>query len=346
MTENERQLREWIRAVGGGPGSIALRDLEAALACTRAEALEEAAQVCDVRAAEGRGLGERIGPTFIEGDAKSIRALAGDTPPASIPVERVREVLVALRDHPTSSDCSTASEAARRLGVPLDGAGGVDTRVAHLLRAQQRASAPVEQYAWRQRPLHLLRRPEPGVTMTEREMVEEFHKAMGLPARTTPTMPTREEALLRGRLKWEEFQDWLEAAGLCIMAGGIHLVAGAVPDPARMAHENADMRVLSLGDDVQWGHPPEAFAEVMRANMSKLGDDGKPVLREDGKVMKGPNYRPPDVAGVLERAVSEQPCECGHHRGWHHLGKKRACVKKLDDGNMCPCKQWNPAEAP
>lgn len=39
-----------------------------------------------------------------------------------------------------------------------------------------------------------------------------------------------------------------------------------------------------------------AFAEVHRSNMSKLGDDGKPVKRIDGKVLKGPSYTPPNLA--------------------------------------------------
>ena len=41
------------------------------------------------------------------------------------------------------------------------------------------------------------------------------------------------------------------------------------------------------------------LAEVQRSNMSKLGPDGRPVYREDGKVLKGPGYVPPDVAGAL-----------------------------------------------
>lgn len=45
----------------------------------------------------------------------------------------------------------------------------------------------------------------------------------------------------------------------------------------------------------------DAFARVHLSNMSKLGEDGKPVLREDGKVAKGPNYRPPFLAPVVER---------------------------------------------
>ena len=43
------------------------------------------------------------------------------------------------------------------------------------------------------------------------------------------------------------------------------------------------------------------LAEVQRSNMSKLGADGKPVYREDGKVLKGPGYFAPDVAEVLRR---------------------------------------------
>ena len=43
------------------------------------------------------------------------------------------------------------------------------------------------------------------------------------------------------------------------------------------------------------------LAEVQRSNMSKLGADGRPVYRQDGKVLKGPGYLPPDVAAVLAR---------------------------------------------
>jgi len=42
-----------------------------------------------------------------------------------------------------------------------------------------------------------------------------------------------------------------------------------------------------------------AFAEVQASNMSKLGEDGKPILREDGKILKGPNFRPPNLAQFL-----------------------------------------------
>ena len=44
----------------------------------------------------------------------------------------------------------------------------------------------------------------------------------------------------------------------------------------------------------------EVFNEIQRSNMSKLGEDGKPIYREDGKVLKGPNYFKPNIAEILE----------------------------------------------
>ena len=45
----------------------------------------------------------------------------------------------------------------------------------------------------------------------------------------------------------------------------------------------------------------EVFDEIQRSNMSKLGADGEPIYREDGKVMKGPNYFKPDIAKILRQ---------------------------------------------
>ena len=47
----------------------------------------------------------------------------------------------------------------------------------------------------------------------------------------------------------------------------------------------------------------EVFNEIQRSNMSKLGADGKPIYREDGKVLKGPNYFEPDIASILKEDV-------------------------------------------
>jgi predicted HAD superfamily Cof-like phosphohydrolase len=44
----------------------------------------------------------------------------------------------------------------------------------------------------------------------------------------------------------------------------------------------------------------DVFNEIQASNMSKLGDDGKPVLREDGKILKGPQYFRPDLTKFIE----------------------------------------------
>lgn len=62
------------------------------------------------------------------------------------------------------------------------------------------------------------------------------------------------------------------------------------------------MVYLAYGTAAEYGIDLDAvLAEVHRANMSKLGPDGRPALREDGKVLKGDCYRPPQVADVLRR---------------------------------------------
>jgi predicted HAD superfamily Cof-like phosphohydrolase len=45
----------------------------------------------------------------------------------------------------------------------------------------------------------------------------------------------------------------------------------------------------------------EVFEEIQRSNMSKLGEDGLPILREDGKILKGNNYSKPDIKSILEQ---------------------------------------------
>lgn len=160
--------------------------------------------------------------------------------------------------------------------------------------------------------------------MTEREMVEQFHTAMGLPVRTTPTMPSEAERVMRCRLLLEETLEYIRASGCVVKFLGdgrmtaVSMPEAGTPDLAAMAQECADVLYVANGSMLTMGVPSEVFAEVHRANMSKLGDDGEPVLREDGKVMKGPNYRPPDVSGVLARAVDGAWCT--------------ACRRAMQDG--------------
>ena len=119
--------------------------------------------------------------------------------------------------------------------------------------------------------------------------VQAFHTAFGLGYSQTPLATLGvDKNNLRFRLMDEENKEYLEAA----MAGDLVEVADAL----------GDMLYILCGTIIEHGLQDkieEVFAEIKRSNMSKLGADGKPIYREDGKVMKGPNYSPPDLAGVL-----------------------------------------------
>lgn len=67
-------------------------------------------------------------------------------------------------------------------------------------------------------------------------------------------------------------------------------------DKKKLTKELADVLYVTIGYAVTFGLPlKEVFAEVHKSNMSKLGPDGKPIYREDGKVLKGPDYKEPDL---------------------------------------------------
>jgi len=94
-------------------------------------------------------------------------------------------------------------------------------------------------------------------------------------------------AVARWRLLNEETRELAEA-----VSGG---------SLAEIAHELADVVYVAYGTALAYGIDLDAvLAEVHRANMTKLGADGRPVVR-DGKVVKGPMFRPADVAAVLDR---------------------------------------------
>jgi len=64
------------------------------------------------------------------------------------------------------------------------------------------------------------------------------------------------------------------------------------------------MAILFCGTILEHGMQhkiEEVFEEIQRSNMSKLGADGKPIYREDGKVLKGPNYFKPDIQAILDK---------------------------------------------
>jgi predicted HAD superfamily Cof-like phosphohydrolase len=128
------------------------------------------------------------------------------------------------------------------------------------------------------------------LTLTEAtEHVRAFHDAFGIPNSANPRGAIGDrDALLRYKLIREENEEYLEAA----LRGDLVEVADAL----------GDILYILCGTLLKHGleHKiDEVFREIQRSNMSKLGADGKPIYRDDGKVMKGPGYFPPDIARIL-----------------------------------------------
>ena len=90
----------------------------------------------------------------------------------------------------------------------------------------------------------------------------------------------------------EEFKEFLEADGMMFMHG--HNVQ------CETLKELADLVYVcyQYAENMNW-FLDEALNRIHLSNMSKLGEDGKPILRKDGKVLKGPNYKPPDLSDLI-----------------------------------------------
>jgi len=135
--------------------------------------------------------------------------------------------------------------------------------------------------------------------------VSEFHRVYGQPIEETPRVPSDDVVRLRARLIAEEFVEMMEATfGAC---HAIDEEIGDVIENSKVdvdlpdyADALADMAYVIEGANLTFGiNSTAVLAEVQRANLSKLGSDGKPVRREDGKIVKGPNFSPPDVSKIL-----------------------------------------------
>lgn len=123
---------------------------------------------------------------------------------------------------------------------------------------------------------------------TREEIVQEFHESFGHPVGVVLPPVGDMNPLLRLRLRLLE-----EELG--------ELIEACERKPTRyVLKELADLQYVLSGFAVTYGLPlNEAFLRVHESNMSKLGEDGKPIYREDGKVLKGPNYQPPDLSDLV-----------------------------------------------
>ena len=81
---------------------------------------------------------------------------------------------------------------------------------------------------------------------------------------------------------------------------GIDMTEEIKAAKAALLKELCDLQYVLSGFAVTFGLPfDEAFKRVHESSMSKLGPDGKPIYREDGKVLKGPNYKKPDLSDLV-----------------------------------------------
>ncbi len=118
-------------------------------------------------------------------------------------------------------------------------------------------------------------------TQSLTECVWEFHKVFGLPIIETPTLATQERFELRYSLIFEE---------LCEFADAVK-----AEDLTAVADSLGDLLYVVIGAALEYGIPIDEVVEIIHtSNMSKLDVDGTPIYREDGKVLKGPNFLPPE----------------------------------------------------
>jgi len=122
------------------------------------------------------------------------------------------------------------------------------------------------------------------------EAVETFHNAFRIPNNYAPVAELSEaDVTLRYNLMKEENEEYLEAA----QRGDIVEIADAL----------GDQLYILCGTILKHGLQDkivEVFQEIQRSNMSKLDENGNPIYREDGKVLKSTLYFKPNIAAILE----------------------------------------------
>ena len=123
--------------------------------------------------------------------------------------------------------------------------------------------------------------------MSNFEDVRIFMETFGQMVRTKPQLPDEKTMQLRFDLIKEELDELEEA----MKTKNLKEIADAL----------TDILYVTYGAGYAYGvNLDKCFKEVQRANMSKLGNDGKPIFNEKGKVMKGPKYTAPDLKKFVE----------------------------------------------
>lgn len=127
-----------------------------------------------------------------------------------------------------------------------------------------------------------------GTTSHQFNCVKQFHSVYGANIGTQPAWPTESERALRRKLLAEEFEEYTQAEN--------------ANDFTEVCDALGDMLYIIYGTAVSYGIPiDEIFQEIHDSNMSKLDSNGKPIRREDGKILKGPNYFTPNIEKILTK---------------------------------------------
>ena len=123
--------------------------------------------------------------------------------------------------------------------------------------------------------------------MSNFEKVKKFMQTFGQEVNTSPSFPTEKIVKLRYELIKEELSELNEA----IKDKNLEEIADALTDILYVTYGAGHAFGINLD---------KCFQEVQNSNMSKLGEDGKPVYNDRGKVMKGPNYFKPDLSKFIK----------------------------------------------
>lgn len=122
------------------------------------------------------------------------------------------------------------------------------------------------------------------------QQVAKFHDKFGHPISLRPTLIPK----ARGKLRYELIREEAKEYKAAVKIGDIVEIADAL----------GDILYVTLGAALEHGLDMQPiFDEIQRSNMSKLGRDGAPVLRSDGKILKGPDYTAPQLDGIVAEQV-------------------------------------------
>ena len=123
--------------------------------------------------------------------------------------------------------------------------------------------------------------------MSNFEDVKTFMETFGQMVRTKPQFPDEKTM----RLRYDLIKEELNELELAMKSKNLKEIADAL----------TDILYVTYGAGYAYGiNLDKCFKEVQRANMSKLGNDGKPIYNDKGKVMKGPNYLAPNLKQFVE----------------------------------------------